>query len=362
MDKAIMWIMSAGALIGGADRIFGNRLGLGKKFEEGFLLMGSTALSMAGILCLVPLLSRLLGALGAALLRPLGIDPAMLAGVLAIDMGGYQLAVDLASDPLIGRFSGIVAAAILGCSATFTIPIGMGMLSADAKPDFARGTLFGLISMPAALIIGGLLCGLRPAVILCQSAPLLLLSLLLLFGIWRHTNATIRAFSAFAACIRILTTIGLMLGAVEYMTGFSILPGLAPLSDAMEVVASIAIVMLGSLPMSELLQRALKHPLARLRHATGMNSASAAGLLIGMVSVLPAIALVKDMDRRGRIVNAAFMVCTASCFAAHLGFTAGVDPQMVPALLAAKLGGGALGALLALVATRHMKDGTSEGA
>ena len=54
MDRAIMWIMAAGALIGGADRIFGNRLGLGKKFEEGFLLMGSTALSMAGIICLVP--------------------------------------------------------------------------------------------------------------------------------------------------------------------------------------------------------------------------------------------------------------------------------------------------------------------
>ena len=75
MDRAIMWIMAAGALIGGADRIFGNRLGLGKKFEEGFLLMGSTALSMAGIICLVPLLSKLLRALGALLLAI--ISPAL---------------------------------------------------------------------------------------------------------------------------------------------------------------------------------------------------------------------------------------------------------------------------------------------
>ena len=341
MDRAIMWIMAAGALIGGADRIFGNRLGLGRKFEEGFLLMGSTALSMAGIICLVPLLSKLLGALGAVLLKPLGVDPAMLVGILAIDMGGYQLATELAANPLVGRFSGIVVGAILGCTVTFTIPIGMGMLDGDSRPDFARGILFGLISMPVALILGGVVCGLGLGTALWQSLPVLLVSLLLLLGIWRKTDAMIRGFSVFATFIRILATLGLMLGAVTYMTGFELIPGLAPLAEAMEVVAAIAIVMLGSLPVAELMQR-----------ATGMNSASAAGLLIGMVSVLPAIALVKDMDRRGRIVNAAFMVCAASCFAAHLGFTAGVDATMLPALLVSKLVGGALGAALALLATR----------
>ena len=60
METVIMWIMAAGALIGGADRLLGNRLGLGEKFEEAFLLLGSTALSMAGIICLVPLVSWLL--------------------------------------------------------------------------------------------------------------------------------------------------------------------------------------------------------------------------------------------------------------------------------------------------------------
>ena len=356
MDRAIMWIMAAGALIGGADRIFGNHLGLGKKFEEGFLLMGSTALSMAGIICLVPLLSKLLGALGALLLKPLGIDPAMLAGILAIDMGGYQLAMELAADPLVGRFSGIVVGAILGCTVTFTIPIGMGLLDADSRPDFARGILFGLISMPVALILGGVVCGLGLGTALWQSLPVLLVSLLLLLGIWKRTDAMIRGFSVFATCIRILATLGLMLGAVTYMTGFELVPGLAPLSEAMEVVAAIAIVMLGSLPVAELMQRALKRPMVWMQRATGMNSASAAGLLIGMVSVLPAIALVKDMDRRGRIINAAFMVCAASCFAAHLGFTAGVDATMLPALLVSKLAGGALGAALALFATRKKSN------
>ena len=50
MNTIIMWTMAAGAVIGGVDKIFGNRLGLGKRFEEGFLLLGATALSMAGII------------------------------------------------------------------------------------------------------------------------------------------------------------------------------------------------------------------------------------------------------------------------------------------------------------------------
>ena len=52
--------MAAGAALGGLDRIFGNRLALGRKFEEGFNLLGPLALSMAGVICLMPLLGGLL--------------------------------------------------------------------------------------------------------------------------------------------------------------------------------------------------------------------------------------------------------------------------------------------------------------
>ena len=352
MDRIIMWIMAICALIGGLDRILGSRLGLGKKFEEGFHLMGPTALSMAGIICLVPVFSRLLSGRIASLLLGIGIDPAMFGSLIAIDMGGYQLAHELARDVRVGNFAGVVAAAILGCSISFTIPIGMGMLQGETRRDFARGTLCGFIAIPVSLLLGGLLCGLKLNGILIQGLPVLLLSLLVLLGLWKKQELVIRCFSVFASCISILTTLGLMLGAFDYMTGVEILPGLAPIEEAMAVVSGIAIVMLGSLPFAAILQRILKTPLEWFGRRTGMNSASAAGLLIGMVSVLPAIALVKDMDRRGRIVNAAFFVCAASALAAQLGFTAGVDASMLPALLISKLCGGAAGVCIALLATK----------
>ena len=353
MEKAIMWIMACGALLGGLDRLLGNRLGLGKKFEQGFELMGSTALSMAGILCLAPLLAKLLRRFAAPVCARIGVDPAMLAGVLAIDMGGYPLSMELAADAAVGRFSGVIVAATLGCTISFTIPIGMGMLRDDERTDFSRGILFGVATLPVALAVGGRLCGLRLGTILLQSLPALLLSVLVILGLRFRTDATIRGFSLLATFIRARATVGLMLGAFETMTGQALLPGLLPLSDAMGVVASIAIVMLGSLPVADLLQRLLRRPLRRFGARTGMNETSIAALLVGAVSVLPAIAMVREMDARGRVVNAAAMVCSASAFAAHLGFVAGVDASMLLSLFAAKFAGALAGACAALWATRR---------
>lgn len=352
MEQAIMWIMAAGAVIGGLDKIFGNKLGLGKKFEDGFYLMGSAALSMVGILCLAPLLAMLIESAIAPLCGRLGFDPGVFGSILAIDMGGYQLCRDLAKNPLVGKYAGVLVASMLGCTVSFTIPVGMGMLKGVERTDFAKGTLFGLIALPAALVVGGLMSGLSAAETIWQSLPILILSALLLLGLWKKTDAMIRGFSVFAKVIEILTTVGLILGAVTYLTGMKIIPNLAPIEEAMEVVGAIGVVLLGSLPFAELLQRALKKPLGWFCSKTGMNSASAAGLLIGAVSVMPAIILVKDMDRRGKIVNAAYLVCAASALAAHLGFTAGVDPTMIVPLIATKMVGGLVGAGIALMATR----------
>ncbi len=51
MSEIIMYIMAFGALLGGLDQILGNRFGLGKKFEDGFHLLGPTAISMVEINC-----------------------------------------------------------------------------------------------------------------------------------------------------------------------------------------------------------------------------------------------------------------------------------------------------------------------
>ena len=182
-SRVLMMFIAAGALLGGADKILGNRFGLGQKFDDGFLLMGPMALTMTGIICLAPLLSDWLGVLVRPVLSAAGIDPAMFGCVLAIDMGGYQLAMDLAQNEQIGLFSGIIAASMFGCTLVFTIPVSMSVLKDADRPFFLKGLLAGLISLPVGLLVGGLLQGLPAGTVCYQCIPIFILSALLLLGL-----------------------------------------------------------------------------------------------------------------------------------------------------------------------------------
>ena len=348
MSKLLMLLIAAGALLGGIDKILGNRFGFGQKFDEGFLLMGSMALSMTGIICLAPVLSSWLGAVIKPAFAAVGIDPAMFGCVLAIDMGGYQLAMDLALDPEIGRFSGIIASAMFGCTLVFTIPVGMSVLPESDRPLFLKGLLAGLISLPVGLVTGGLLQGLAFSSILYQCLPIFLLSGFLLFGLIRFPGTIIRIFSRFANLIQIIATVGLTLAAVQHIVGVNLLPGLASLEEALTIVGSIAIVMLGSLPLAELLRRVLQRPFRWIGSKTGLNDSSTTGIIMGTITVMPALVMVPDMDSRGKVLCGAFLVCGASAFAAHMGFAAAVQPELIVPLLGGKFAGALLGLIFAM--------------
>lgn len=352
MSMILMIFIAAGAVLGGVDKILGNRFGLGQKFDNGFLLMGSMALSMTGIICLAPMLSGWLGSVIRPVFSAVGIDPAMFGCVLAIDMGGYQLAMDLAQNLEIGRFSGIIASSMFGCTLVFTIPVGMSVLPEEDRPFFLKGLLAGLISLPAGLFVGGLLQGLSLGTILYQCIPIFLLSAVLLLGLTRFPDRTIHLFSGFARLIQIAATVGLILAAVQYIVGVTFLPNLGSLDDALEIVGSIAIVMLGSLPLAELLRRCLARPFRWIGSKTGLNDASTTGIIVGTITVMPALAMVRDMDQRGKVLCGSFLVCGASAFAAHMGFAASTQPDLILPLLGGKFAGALLGLVIAMRMTR----------
>ncbi|MBQ2855412.1 MAG: ethanolamine utilization protein EutH [Oscillospiraceae bacterium] len=350
-NQIILYGMAFGVVLGGMDRMLGNRLGFGDKFEQGFQLLGPVALSMAGIICLAPLLSRILAIAVVPLCRWMGMDPGIFGSILAIDMGGYQLAMDLCADPALGAFSGIIVAAVFGCTVVFTIPVGLAAIPAEQRPDFTRGILLGFGAMPAAIAVGGLVIGIDGSSILWNSLPVLLIALALAAGVLLRPEAMMAFFRGFAALIRGLATLGLTLAAAAHLTGVAIVEGMSPLTEAMETVCSICIVMLGSMPLAELIQRVMKKPFGWLQSRTGLSGTCTTALLLGMVSTTPALALLSRMDRRNRTVCAAGLVCGAGVFGAHLAFTVGVQPGMTAALLAAKITGMALGLLLALTVT-----------
>ena len=351
INQILMYLMAFGVVLGGADLILGNRFGLGEKFEEGFRLLGPIAMSMAGIVCLTPLIADFAKVCITPLLNLCGIDPAVCGGILPVDAGGYQLALELAADPTVGQYAGVVIGGTFGCTVAFLVPVGMGVLDKAQRQDFVVGLLIGLAALPVSLIAGGMVCGLPLLRILHQTLPVLLISALLILGLTKFSAPLIRGFAVFARGIRILTLLGLMAGAAAHLTGRELLPGISPLKDAMETVCGIGIVLLGCLPLAELLRRMLGRPVRWIGRKTGLRDTAITALLMGAILAMPALTMMKDMDRRGRIVTGAFLVCGASALSAHLGFTLGVSPEMVMPLLAAKFAGAVCAAAIAIILT-----------
>ena len=346
-------VMAAFAVLGAIDRIFGNRLGLGQEFENGILAMGSLALAMVGIIALAPVLASVLRPVVVPVYEFLGADPAMFAGtILACDMGGAALAQELTADPQAALLGGVLGGSMLGATIVFTIPVAMGILSPQDRPALAKGILAGLVTIPVGVLVGGLVAGFPLGMVLRNLLPIILIAALICLGLWKAEKAMVKGFALFGKVIVGLITVGLVAAIVEALTGFALIPGMAPVEDGFLTVGAIAIVLAGAFPLVFVITKLLKKPLLRLGRLLGVNDTAAAGLIASLANSIATFGMVKDMDRRGKVVNIAFAVSAAFVFGDHLGFTAGFAPEMLPAVILGKLAGGITAVAVALLLTR----------
>ena len=339
--EILIAVMAAFAVAGAIDRIFGNRWGLGKEFEEGILAMGSLALAMVGIVCLAPVLANLLKPVIVPVFAFLGADPAMFAGtILACDMGGGALAVELAASHQAAMLGGVLTGSMLGATVVFTIPVAMGILEEKDRPVMAQGILCGIVTIPLGVLAGGLTAGFPIGMVLRNLIPIVIIGALIALGLWRAENAMVRGFEVFGKMVVAVVTVGLAAAVVEALTGFVIIPGMAPISEGFETVGTIAIVLAGAFPLVFVITKLLRKPLMAAGRWLGINDAAAAGLIASLANSIATFGMVKDMNRRGKVVNIAFAVSAAFVFGDHLGFTAGFAPEMIGSMIVGKLVGG----------------------
>ena len=353
VHEILIYIMAFFAVLGGLDRILGNRFGLGKEFEEGIQAMGSLALAMVGIITLAPVLASLLRPVVVPAFEFLGADPAMFAGtILACDMGGGALAQELSADPQAAMLGGVITGSMLGATIVFTIPVALGILREEDRPEFAKGILCGIVTIPVGVLAGGLVAGFSIGMILRNLIPIVLIAAVIALGLWKAEKAMIRGFGWFGKGILALITVGLTLTVVQTLTSLRIVEGTAPVEEAFQTVGTIALVLAGAFPLVAVVTRVLKKPLLKLGRILGINDTAAAGLVASLANSIATFGLVKQMDRRGKVVNVAFAVSAAFVFGDHLGFTAGFAPDMLPAMIVGKLAGGVSAVALALLLTR----------
>lgn len=318
--------------------------------------MGSLAMAMLGIISLAPVLANLLRPVVVPVYRFLGADPAMFAGtILACDMGGAPLASQLTNDPEAAALGGILCGSMLGATVVFTIPVAIGILRKEDTGALAKGILAGIVTIPVGILAGGLVAGIPLLKVLRNLLPVALMAAVIALGLWKAEKWMVKGFGIFGKAIVALITAGLAAAIVETLTGFVLIPGLAPLSEGFATVGAIAIVLAGAFPLVWAVTKLLRKPLLRVGKWLGINDTAAGGLIATLANSIATFGMVKDMDYRGKVVNIAFAVSAAFVFGDHLGFTAGYAPQWLPAMIVGKLAGGISAILVALLLTKKEK-------
>ena len=353
MSDFIIYLMVIFAVIGALDRIFGNRFGLGQEFENGIMAIGTLALSMLGIISLAPVLATVLRPVVVPVFRFLGADPGMFPGsILACDMGGATLSMELAETREAGLFGGTIIGSMLGATIVFTIPVALGIIPQEDRRYLAKGILAGIITIPVGALVGGLVAG-YPFMMVCRNlVPVVLFALLIALGLWKAERWLIRGFIAFGWFVTALITVGLAAAIVESLTGWILIPGMAPLSEGFEVVGSIALILAGAFPLVYTITKVFRKPLMKLGGLLGMNEVAAAGMVATLANSIPMFGMLKDMDKKGKVLNVAFAVSAAFVFGDHLGFTAGFAPEMLVPVIVAKLISGITAVAVAILLTK----------
>ena len=343
---------AAGAL----DYLTGNRLGIGKEFERGVLMIGTMILSMVGMIVLAPLLAAWLQPLLAAISDKLPFfEPSVIAGsLLANDMGGAPLAMELARTEEVGYFNGLVVGSMMGATISFSLPLSLGVTAPEQRDSVILGLMCGIAAVPAGCIVSGLMLSMPLTDLAVSVVPLVIFSVLLTVGLLRIPRVCVKIFNVFGAAIKILIIVGLLVGIAEFTLGLDI-PHTAPVEDGVMVCFNATAVMTGAFPLLALLSRLIRKPIRHISVRVGMNEVSALGFVGTLATNVTTFGMMRDMDDKGVVLNSAFAVSAAFAFAGHLAFTMSFNGAYVLPVTVGKLVAGVLAVFIARIMYRKTR-------
>lgn len=326
------------AMLGALDRIFGGRLGLAKEFERGFHLLGSMVLTMVGIIVLTPYIEHIMEPCLDFIYKNLHLDPSIIpASIFSNDAGGAILSLEVANDPKMGAFNGFIVSSMIGVTITYTIPYALGVLKKEMHREFLLGILCGIVTIPIGCFVSGLFLGINILVLLYDLLPIIIIAVLVVLGLIFIPEVALKIFNGIGIAIKIILTIGLALGILENLIGYTPIKGLTTFGEAAEVCINAAIFAAGAFPFIYILSKMLDKPLKKIGGKIGVNELSAIGFVTSLASATPMFEMMNDMDKKGAFLNSAFATSGGFTFAAHLAFTMSLDASYVPSMLIGKM-------------------------
>lgn len=332
-------IMLIFAMAGIVDKIIGNKIGIGKEFDKGIMLLGSLVLTMVGMIVLAPAVAKAMMPLF-NVVNGIGIDASLIPATLfANDMGGAALAKEIGDNEFIKLFNAYIVSSMMGCTVSFTIPFAMQTLKKDTRESFFTGTMFGIITVPVGCFVSGLILGIPFVKLIINMIPLALFAVILSLGIVFLPKIMTKVFTVFGYIIRTVITIGLAIGILKFMTKAEIFDVFGDLEEAFMICLVASISLCGAFPFMFIVSKILKKPLQLLGNKLGICNESALGFLSSTVSNIPTIEKFNETpdDKAGIILNSAFCVSASFLIADHLAFTVASDTRYILPMLVGKL-------------------------
>lgn len=371
--QIVVYIIMACAVAGCIASAIKPESELGQEFVAGIDSIGPIFLPVAGIMASAPYLTAFVSNVFGPAFSFLGADPSMAATTfIAVDMGGYQLADALAETReswIMAMMTGYMG----GATIVFTIPVALKMLEKHDRKYLALGIMSGLLAIPIGVFVASAIIALaHPAIREAVSTnaeatyqmmlsfgqigvnliPLIVVCVLLALGLKFIPDAMIKGFTVFGRVLESALKIVFVLVVVEYFTGlgttilgdaFGFDPIIADDEDifrALETSGAIGMMLCGAFPMVYLIKRYLSKPLAKIGGLAHLSSEATTGLLAAAANVLAALAMVKDLKARDKVIVISFAVCCAFLFGDHLSFTANFQPSLIAAVMGGKIVGG----------------------
>lgn len=349
----LSYIFAVFAVLGAIDKILGNKFGLGKEFERGFMLLGPMALTMIGMLSLAPVIANLLTPFFNWTYDVFAIDPSVIpASLLANDMGAAPLCKEIAKNEALGGFNGLVVSTMMGVNISYSIPVSLGLVKKENHKDMFLGYLCGLVTVPIGCFASGLILKINVGTLLFNLLPLIIFAVLISLGLIFFKDLCIRIFEILGKVITIIITIGLAFAVFEVLTEKSYILNLAPYKEGGIICLNAAAVLAGAFPLMHVISFILKKPLSFIGRKTGLGDVAVLGFLSTLVSCLPTMGVMDKMSRKGVVMNSAFIVSAAFTFGSHIAFTMAFDVSYIFPMISGKIIAGLCAVIVATFITR----------
>lgn len=338
MEKIVLGIIGIFFVLSGIDYINNNKIGLGEKFKEGMLSMGSIAISMVGIYSLSPFIGEVIGFLLTPIGNLLGIDPSIFPSMfLAIDMGALGIAESLSSNIEMYWISGVIIASTLGATISFSIPLALGIIDEKHLEDLTTGLLYGVMTLPIAPIVAGIFLGMNFKLLLFNILPLIIFAIILAFCMNKFKNKTVNIFIKLGKIIQFVSILGLLILGFLSIIGVEPMGSILPIDEALSVVGKIAIFLGGAYPLINFITEKFSNGLSKIGEKINIDEFSIAAFLGTLASNIILFQSFDKMSSKGRIALTAFSVSGAFVIGGQLGFVSLKTPEIINVYIVSKL-------------------------